>query len=494
MKFKRHSNGKVFFSDLRSRLVALKQQSQRGSTTIYFTIISIAFIGVFFVAISALGNLLKVNEQMRQAQIANRMVLSYYESALESEYGLMAYKGSKELYDKCFKPYFGSDYKVTPTLTMAELESFQKQAIAYGKINVALELVDIAKDQVEEAMKAEKDSKKTVSENEEKNKALEEEKANLSTTEPTTIPSDKGGKNGSGSSASERKKYKEKKKKAEKLRKKLDQTKPVPQSGAEKVKIDSEIFNNKFKFDESTALKLSVDQKLLVIQYLTDYFSTRLTEAKYKGESRCFNTSEIEYILAGSKSQTVNEFSFVTKVFLMRQGVNLLHIVRSVEKMETVSAAALAVGWLFPLSIPSMEAGFIALWASTESTYEIKLLLEGKDISLLKLKETEWLTDFDGNVINQTSKATGTETTTGKKKIKIDRIDYDGYIKVLLMLQSDGEMAARAMNLIDMDRRIDSGSFEKWNELVVSHTIFVKGQTGKEIEFEGGYLPKTKKD
>lgn len=453
--------------EIRREPIRLKWLNQKGYSTIFFAIMSLIFIGVFSLLAGTLMNLMQSNEQMRQASLASRTVLSYYDDQLEADYGIMAYSKEAVKADAIFSPYFKNEWRITPTAHLGELSSFQEQALALGKISLAEkginELSGALKSDSEDS--ATDNNGKAVSNEWTKTAAGLETGGDLSETEDSGLSKDE-------------------KKRARKIKNRLN--KPASrswstQSGGE---IEAEMYEKRYQFDGKSAKSLNLKDRAILVAYLETYFNNYAqwktqTEGSKNGKARCFQGGELEYVLEGQRLSSNNQMLINSKIFIVREGVNLIHIVKSQEKMTITASLASLVCALFPLGEPIVQAGLVTLWASVESGYEVSLLLEGKSIPAIKLDGGDWYTDLETG---------GAQTPITSKTDKLNQINYEGFLTIFLMAQKDAITAERTMTLIELNLKKSGHDLKRLDQMVTRHEVWVKGKTGKETSFEDGYL------
>lgn len=444
--------------------------NEHGYSTIYFSLMIVIFVSVFTLCMGALIRINKVNEQMRQASLMSRIVLSHYDNALENRYGLLAYSQKSVDCSKIFSSYFEKDWKVTPIQSMASLASFQDQSIALGKLTLVEKGFEAA-----QQMAAPQQAVPTPQQKSEMDQRIREKQAANSQL----------GQSSSGNEELEDVDLSETdKERARRLKQKmLNGSKPnwTIENGGE---IPMEIYQHRFKFETSSAKNLSLTERGLVTAYLMSHFNQyvqwqKTPEKRPTQSGIWFEGGEIEYILEGSPKSTQNQLWVNGKIFAMREGVNLLYLAKSEEKLRTTAALASLICAVFPMGEPLVQAGLIGLWASIESGYDLNQLMAGESIPLFKLTSADWKTDLETEAA---------EAPTKEQPKDINAIDYEGYLTLMLMAQSDQVTALRTMTLIDLNFKKSGKSVEDWGDLIVAHQIWVRGLTGKETTFEDGYL------
>ncbi len=176
-------------------------------------------------------------------------------------------------------------------------------------------------------------------------------------------------------------------------------------------------------------------EKILFRQYLRQYFPD-YTKTTNKGAL----AYEMEYLIIGRESDRKNLQGVLNQLLVIREVSNVQYLKSSVEKQELILAAAtsLAAATMSPELIPVYKTGITAAWAYAESVSDIRLLLDGYNVALIK-KEEQWNTDL-GGLANA-----GKERSVSQR----EGYDYQQYLQILLWSKSDSVLAYRAMDLIE---------------------------------------------
>ena len=118
------------------------------------------------------------------------------------------------------------------------------------------------------------------------------------------------------------------------------------------------------------------------------------------------------------------------------------------KSMEITTAATIACGiFLFPELIPVIETAIRFGWAYAESLYDVKTLLAGGKIPLIKDKDS-WHCGL--------MSALGGEVGDGSEEGK--GLSYRDYLRVLLMMTDTDTVTVRAMNMVEADIRLTPGN------------------------------------
>ena len=110
------------------------------------------------------------------------------------------------------------------------------------------------------------------------------------------------------------------------------------------------------------------------------------------------------------------------------------------QKLQT-AAVLLATAIGQPELTPVMKQSLIAAWAYAESVSDVRLLLEGQCVALVKT-DAQWHMDL---------KNLGSRS----RKIKQEKgQDYEDYLQILLWKTSEKTMTYRCMDLIEMNENV----------------------------------------
>ncbi len=182
---------------------------------------------------------------------------------------------------------------------------------------------------------------------------------------------------------------------------------------------------------------------LLLGEYLLEHFSG-FTDTEGTG----FLDYELEYILAGKGSDRENLESVVKKILLLRFVPNYTYIQTDSEMKAEAEAMALTLCAL--LAVPAItEAaaqGILLAWAYGESIVDLRSLLKGNKVPLVKTKESWQL---------QLSKllTLGTEEDNSDGRDDESGLGYSEYLRMLLFLAKKEAVAMRSLDIIEQNMR-----------------------------------------
>ncbi len=208
---------------------------------------------------------------------------------------------------------------------------------------------------------------------------------------------------------------------------------------------------------------------LLFTEYLLDHFACYTS-----GEAAGTLAYELEYLLCGNEKDQSNLSETVQRLLAVREAANLAYLAADASKQELAYSVALSLAGVTanPGIIYAVKCGLLAAWALAESVLDVRALLSGDKIAIIK-NSTQWTSDLLrlGSVF--TSFGTATNCQNG--------LSYQHYLGFLLMMQAQ-KVSYRAMNIQEHVIRSKEG-FEDFcmDHLVIdaeiamnysSHTIF----------------------
>lgn len=208
---------------------------------------------------------------------------------------------------------------------------------------------------------------------------------------------------------------------------------------------------------------------LLFTEYLLDHFACYTS-----GEAAGTLAYELEYLLCGNEKDQSNLSETVQRLLAVREAANLAYLAADASKQELAYSVALSLAGVTanPGIIYAVKCGLLAAWALAESVLDVRALLSGDKIAIIK-NSAQWTSDLLhlGSVF--ASFGTATNCQNG--------LSYQRYLGFLLMMQAQ-KVSYRAMNIQEHVIRSKEG-FEDFcmDHLVIdaeiamnysSHTIF----------------------
>lgn len=184
----------------------------------------------------------------------------------------------------------------------------------------------------------------------------------------------------------------------------------------------------------------AIGRDVLYNEYLLQHFCCFMTEKERNGPQY-----ELEYILFGKNSDEENLKMAVNRLLWIREAMNIAHILSSPEKMEAALAMASALaGWtLIPPLVTAVQLVIAGAWAYGEALLDVRSLLEGKKVSLVK-NEDNWRLGISG--LMDLLKGNMIETPEDS-----NGMSYEDYLRVLFLIQDHSEKYYRTMDMIQIN-------------------------------------------
>ena len=193
-------------------------------------------------------------------------------------------------------------------------------------------------------------------------------------------------------------------------------------------------------------------ERLIVCEYAIRYFRP------FEKESSLTASYELEYILCGDQKERENLSGAVTRLTLLRSGLNLAHILADPGKRQEARALAAAiVGGTGLLPLVSVMAFFVMTqWALGEAIVDVRDLLAGGRVPLLK-SSAQWKLDLEGLV------ALGRDGAVSQEAENTEGLDYRGYLRILLFAAYGSEEIYRMMDVMQMNIGREQEGFSLMN-------------------------------
>lgn len=191
---------------------------------------------------------------------------------------------------------------------------------------------------------------------------------------------------------------------------------------------------------ERDSLLAQGKEKLLILAYIFQKFGCYGQER----EDGALDY-QVEYLLGKKGSDTENLRAVVRKLALLREGANAAYLYGDAGKRAEISAMAATVSavTLAPYLQPLIETSILFAWAYIESIQDVKLLLEGGKVPLIKTASA-WQTDLD-SILEFAGGPVDKEGTQG--------FTYRQYLAALLIFEKEEDLLFSMMDVMEMDIR-----------------------------------------
>lgn len=158
---------------------------------------------------------------------------------------------------------------------------------------------------------------------------------------------------------------------------------------------------------------------------------------------------QVEYLICGKGGDRDNLHQTASLLCGIREAANVIYLLGCETKRAEVAAVAAVLSGVIALPElqPVFETALILAWAYLESLYDVKTLLAGGRVELLKT-DADWHYSLD-NIWSAPAQALG---GAGKG------LSYEDYLRILLYIQPADMLTLRFMDLVEMDIRRTPGN------------------------------------
>ena len=192
----------------------------------------------------------------------------------------------------------------------------------------------------------------------------------------------------------------------------------------------------------------ALKEKIFFHEYLLRYLG------RYGGEKQDSPLwYQMEYVIVGKDNDMENLKGVVNRIFILREAANTIYLTGSEEKYAIAEALGevLAAAMMVPEIAGLFTAALILGWAFAESVYDVKAILAGERIPLLK-DDTTWHYGLSAALQGELPGASGEKTEAGQG------MSYEDYLRVFLLLGEEKGITYRAMDMVEQDIRSTPGN------------------------------------
>lgn len=200
-----------------------------------------------------------------------------------------------------------------------------------------------------------------------------------------------------------------------------------------------------------------------------------------KGKKEKGISYELEYLLAGKELDEENFIQTVEQLIAVREGLNFIYLLGDSEKRAEAKTLAMAVvGGTGILPLVSITAFLImGVWAFGEAVADVKILLNGGKVPLLKGRG-DWNLSLEG-LLEFARK--GRLEGTGKKG---NGLTYEQYLTIFLLPVPGTRLLYRMMDVMEMNISQDQPGFRMAD---CAHRVDMQTDVcGKHVFFSLGLL------
>ena len=194
-------------------------------------------------------------------------------------------------------------------------------------------------------------------------------------------------------------------------------------------------------------------------EYLISYFDSMPDR-----EADAALSYQLEYILKGKGSDRENLKSVVNQLLLMREGTNFIYIMGNAKMRSEARTLALALTTAIgmPAAAAITEAALTLAWAYGESLLDVRTLLAGGKVPLIKSESTWKLSLENLNRLNELLKECDDGGGEGQS--------YLDYLRILLCMGEKSKYPMRALDLIECNLRRKEETKEFWADACIAKT------------------------
>ncbi len=220
-------------------------------------------------------------------------------------------------------------------------------------------------------------------------------------------------------------------------------------------------------------------QKQWFLSYLCDYLDNAC-EGSDVVEENGWLDYRMEYVLCGNASDAENLTQVIQRLLLVREGVNYTFLLSHSEMSQKAELLAnLLVGLTGNRALVDAVKHLILLgWAYGESVVEVRQLLGGCELSILKSEE-DWQLPLSG-VFAFFANPSGYDT----QAVPQQGLDYEAYLRGFLSLQSADTLAMRTLDVIEGELQSQKGA----EQIHVDHCV---EELTAQVWMEGIYLERS---
>lgn len=160
---------------------------------------------------------------------------------------------------------------------------------------------------------------------------------------------------------------------------------------------------------------------------------------------------QIEYLLTGKESDIENLKSVVEAIFAVREVANTCYLYSNQEcrLIAETLASVLATAMMIPEAAEVIEHILLFGWAFAESVYDIRCIMDGGRIPLMKTADT-WHYNLNSALNIGMELVMPAEEKEG--------LAYEDYLRIFMFLENPDKLTVRAMNMVEADIRATEGN------------------------------------
>lgn len=202
--------------------------------------------------------------------------------------------------------------------------------------------------------------------------------------------------------------------------------------------------------EESEAAGEGIEEKIYWVEYLIGMFrnvSDQLAGSGQNLRGEAFGESvfrnECEFVIEGKYNEYENLKGIEYRILGIRLAMNMAHLMTDSEKQATIRRIAGAAGGIIAPGIGNavVYGAILFLWSTAESYVDFGMLIQGKEVPLLKNSES-WQTDLQ-KIMEMEPEGRTEKETKG--------LDYEMYLRLLALLSDTETSIERIQTLIHLN-------------------------------------------
>lgn len=182
-----------------------------------------------------------------------------------------------------------------------------------------------------------------------------------------------------------------------------------------------------------------ITNKGIFVKYIELYFNNYAKISEYGNDDTALKY-EMEYILNGNLNDKDNLTETIKKLVEVRNLSNGAYLITDGEKMKEITTLAETVATAIgmPFLTPVAQAVIIEAWALTEAVIDVRQLLNGEKVPIVKNSE-----NWNSGIKNIGTFEDGRKNNTG--------LTYTQYLQTMIMTQKTKNTVFRTMDLVQVN-------------------------------------------
>lgn len=182
-----------------------------------------------------------------------------------------------------------------------------------------------------------------------------------------------------------------------------------------------------------------ITNKGIFVKYIELYFNNYAKISEYGNDDTALKY-EMEYILNGNLNDKDNLTETIKKLVEVRNLSNGAYLITDGEKMKEITTLAETVATAIgmPFLTPVAQAVIIEAWALTEAVIDVRQLLNGEKVPIVKNSE-----NWNSSIKNIGTFEDGRKNHTG--------LTYTQYLQTMIMTQKTKNTVFRTMDLVQVN-------------------------------------------